>query len=131
MIACSKHQCLRHNQVIGTLSVIDSCSSIGKAYTNPIIPVAPGKLSTISLDIPLGFTFNDRAFYRTNVSSYTKAVRTEDLLCPTWGLGNVNASEYFKQSTVGPPYNPIIDPPAELLTFDPGKSYCTIDSVRL
>ena len=116
--------------MIGELYAHDSCTSIGKTYTNPIVAIAPGGLSTVSLDIALGVTFNDRNFYRSSINSFTKAVRTEDLLCPTWGLGNRNDTEYFKVSTVGPPFNPIVDPPLELLHLDPGESYPEIEDAK-
>lgn len=99
---------------------------VGSVYTNPTVAVPMGCLSTILLNISIGATFTNRNFDRgfaNFLSSYTKAVRTEDLICPTWGLANnLNLGE---AATVGSPFNPIIHPPSELINLDPAWRQCT------
>ena len=106
----------------------DSCGTVGSIYTNATIAVASGDLSTVSLDLPIGAVFNNRGYARwhESVSAFTKNLRTEDIQCPTWGLGN--ATEDPRQQymfTVGAPFNPIIDPPQALLGLDPAWKACS------
>ncbi len=102
----------------------DSCGVVGSIYTNPIVAVPMGGLSTISLNLSIGASFIDKNFGRgrSAIPSFTKMVRTEDLICPTWGLAN---STEGSLATVGPPFNPIIHPPSELINFDPAWKQCT------
>ncbi len=107
--------------MVGTASVLDSCGQVGSAYTNAIVPVPMGGLSTVSLNLSIGATFQNNYFQRV-VSSYTKKVRLEDLACPTWGLQSQTKNQATQ--TVGYPFLPIIHPPSELLSFDPGWARC-------
>ena len=102
----------------------DSCGVVGAMYTNPIVAVPMGGLSTISLNLFIGASFNDVNFDRGDLSipSYTKEVKTEDLICPTWRLAN---STQGSLGTVGPPFNPIIHPPSELINFDSAWRKCS------
>lgn len=95
---------------------------VGPVYTNPIVAVPMGGLSTISLNLPIGATFDNMPEDRQSVDGYTNPVRTEDLICPSWGLAGSFAGEL---PTIGPPYYPIIHPPSELLNLDPSWKYCT------
>ncbi len=57
-----------------------------------------------------------------------KVLDLADLACPTWGLSDpfmtsCSGSEFLTH-TVGPPYNPIIAPPNELLSIDPAWTDC-------
>ena len=101
--------------------MLDSCGQVGSAYTNAIVPVPMGGLSTVSLNLSIGATFQNNYFQRV-VSSYTKKVRLEDLACPTWGLQSQTKNQATQ--TVGYPFLPIIHPPSELLSFDPGWARC-------
>ena len=110
--------------MVGTASVRDSCGQVGRAYTNAMIPVRAGGLSTISLNLPIGASFFNRTGLRNNITSYTKQIRLEDLACPTWGLidAEPKSGGYV---TVGSPFFPIIHPPSEISAFDPIWSGCT------
>lgn len=99
-------------QIIGTARVINDCGRVGAVYTNPIVPVAAGDLSTISLNLPLGATFHDTD--RGDMEAFTKPVKVADLDCPSWGINN-SPGPY---RTVGPPFNPIILPPIQLISID-------------
>ena len=43
-------------------SVYDSCRPVGASYTNIIVVVYPGGLSTVSYDIPIGATFQPNQY---------------------------------------------------------------------
>lgn len=109
----------------------DSCGQIGSVYTNAVVPVPIGGLSTISLDVPIGASFLNRAEYRgvnhdmkwIDFSSYTKQVRVEDLACPTWGL--MKPEDKNGYATVGLPFFPIIHPPSEISAIDRAWSRCS------
>lgn len=83
-----------------------------------------GGLSTISLNLSIGASFNDVNYDRgtSSIASYTKAVNTEDLVCPTWGLAN---SHFDQLATIGSPFNPIIHPPSELINLYPAWRQCS------
>lgn len=100
----------------------DSCGQVGSIYTNALVPVPKGGLSTISLNLPIGASFMNRDYGREAIASYTKQVRIEDLVCPTWGLMNGKINDF---ATVGSPFFPIIHPPSELISFDPAWGRCT------
>ena len=108
--------------IVGPASVSDSCGTVGSVYTDPIVAVPLGNLSTVSLQLPPGVNFVNNGKNRAGVNSWTEAVRTEDLLCPTWGLANRSEVD---RVTVGPLFNPIIHPPPELVSFDPAWRKCT------
>lgn len=109
----------------------DSCGQVGSVYTNAVVPVPIGGLSTISLDVPIGASFFNRAEYRgvndptkwTDFSSYIKQVRVEDLACPTWGL--MKPEDKNDYATVGLPFFPTIHPPSEISAIDRAWSRCS------
>ena len=117
--------------LVGTASVQDSCGQVSSVYTNTVIPVPIGGLSTISLDVPIGASFVNRAEYRgvnhdsnwTDFLSYTKQVRVEDLACLTWSLMKLEDKNGY--ATVGLPFFPIIHPPSEISTIDCAWDRCS------
>lgn len=82
-----------------------------------------GGLSTVSLDIPIGSSFDD--FGRGSADAYTKSLKVADLMCPTWGLKDSNDKAFSAYTTVGAPFNPIIVPPSQLISLDPSWLTCT------
>lgn len=109
----------------------DSCGQVGSVYTNTVIPVPIGGLSTISLDVPIGASFVNRAEYRgvnhnsnwTDFLSYTKQVRVEGLACPTWSL--MKSEDKNGYMTVGLPFFPIIHPLSEISAIDRAWGRCS------
>lgn len=99
--------------------MINDCGQVGSIYTNTIVSVAAGDLSTISLNLPPGATFHDTD--RDQIEAFTKPVKVADLDCPSWGIKNSPGPD----RTVGPPFNPIILPPTQLITLDPAWLGCT------
>lgn len=79
-----------------------------------------GGLSNISYYLPIGVTFYDSPD-QISVEAYTKPIRVEDLICPSWGLAGANGYIFI----VGSPYYLIIHLPSELLRLDPSWKYCT------
>ena len=98
----------------------DYCGQVGAKYTSLIIPFPPGALSSYSWDIPVGSTVSiqDNFFQ----AEFTKAVNVQDLACPTWGFASTRLAG---RPVVGPPFNPLIEPPKQLLEFDPEWRKCT------
>ena len=83
---------------------------------DPTIALPPGRLSTLS------YSAWPTPFEGIATKSYDFEA------CPTWGLNSAfnstmafNPGEYL---TVGPPWNPIILPPQELLDLDPAWKLC-------
>ena len=103
--------------------MINDCGQVGSIYTNAIVSVAAGDLSTISLNLPLGATFHDTD--RDEIEAFTKPVKEADRDCPRWGIKN--SSGLYR--TVGPPFNPIILPPTQLITLDPYIAWVGSDGV--
>ena len=95
----------------------DDCGRIGPIRTNGIVPVRSDDLSSLSFNIPI-----DSTFHYLHETSYLKQVKVADLMCPTWGVKG--AFDPAGGMTVGPPFNPIIYPPPNLLHFDPAWSNC-------
>ena len=50
----------------------------------------------------------------------TKSLNVADLECPTFGLGPGTNNEGKPCRTIGPPYLPLIVPPPQVLSLDPG-----------
>lgn len=120
----------------------DYCGAIARVDTRSIVALPAGGISTLSYDIPIGSTIVGVEVQGIPVSlqsykSYTKTLNVEDLACPTWGLAAVSYKPstlpsnlyhgivVFTQSIVGPPFDPIILPPKELLSLDPAWARCS------
>ena len=107
------------------MTVSDQCGIRGSIYLNPTIAVRPGGLSTLS--------------YRSgvNVAHGVSSGAYDPAACPTYGVSDPITSigeEYVGNSstwttrtfrTIGPPYNPVLLPPEELLSLDPEWRACT------
>ncbi len=109
----------------------DFCGIIGPVPTNPVIPIT-GQLSTASYDYKLGEVWQGEGQGR---SGTTKRLDFADFANPTWGLSNEFVTSYIdsfnnrpavrKVRTIGPPFNPIVVPPPELLSYEPAWSVCS------
>ena len=108
----------------GAVSVTDSCGVRGHTYDNPTIAIPPGSLSTISWhNIILGYDG-----YAPQTGVYDPAA------CHTYGvddgstfswLNGLSSWETSVSYNIGPPYNPILLPPAQLTALDPDWEACT------
>ncbi|MCJ1426494.1 hypothetical protein MMC29_004397 [Sticta canariensis] len=111
-------------QIVGTARVINDCGQVGSVYTDAIVAVPDGDLSTISLDLSIGASFQDAN--RINIPAHTKPLRVADLACPTWGLeDSPHRNDLYGYTTVGYPFNPIIVPPSQLISLDSAWLQCT------
>lgn len=99
------------------------CGPVGPAYTNPIVALPPGVLSTYSPGFPVTFgeKYSDPngQFLGWPFIGYQKPLNIKDLACPTFGLGRFTGADYSVTTTYGPPYLPIIIPPLQIMTLDP------------
>ena len=132
-------------EILGAATVTDLCGPITRSATSSIVPIPEGRLSTISSDVPLGRTYESMEMW----SSVTKALNPTDIACPTWGVSTSLSTSYRDCSNaaeiaigltctaphestihtltvVGPPFNPIIVPPSELLSLDPAWARCPL-----
>lgn len=111
----------------GAVSVADSCGIRGNVHYNPTIAVPSGDLSTLSF----GSTYVRYAGFEPQTEAYDPAA------CHTYGLGNGSTTSYLNKNggssrwvtsvaySMGPPYNPILLPPAQLTDLDPKWGACT------
>ena len=102
---------------------------MGPILTNPIITLAPGRLSTWKPGDPtfdaydnftVGEIWEDPA--SIVIYNYTAGIApldVKDLACPTWGLGRSTAANGTVITTIGPPWLPLIIPPMEMFTLNP------------
>ncbi len=110
----------------------DFCGGLGSVLTNPIIALPPGDVSS---SVPLDFFFKEGQTYFDpgvlGIGGTVKPLNLADLACPTFGVGYSTASDGHVETTIGPPYLPIIMPPKQLTTLDPvwQKSCTNIYSV--
>ncbi len=109
----------------GAVSVTDSCGVRGHTYDNPTIAIPPGGLSTISWhNNLLGFDG-----YAPQTGVYDPAA------CHTYGVDDGSTTSWLNELVsswdtsvsynIGPPYNPILLPPAQLTALDPDWEACT------
>ncbi|MCJ1395398.1 hypothetical protein MMC18_008282, partial [Xylographa bjoerkii] len=108
-------------QVIGTANVTDYCGQVGGQYTDVIVPIPSGGLSSYSWDVPVGGSFSLQENFFS--APFTKAVQVTDLQCPTWGIATTTPDMY-QYLFVGPPFNPMIQPPPQLTEIDPKWAAC-------
>ena len=108
----------------GAVTVSDECGIRGSVYLNPTVAVPADGLSTLS--------YRSELIIAEGVSTgvYDPAA------CPTYGVSDpiTFIGEYVGNNltwttrtyrTIGPPYNPILLPPNELLSLDPEWMACT------
>lgn len=107
-------------QIVGTARVENDCGLVGSIYTDAIVAVPDGDLSTVSLELSIGasFDYENRGF----ITAHTNALKVADLACPTWGLKD---GDHYGSRTVGYPFNPIIVPPSQLISLDSSWLKCT------
>lgn len=135
--------------MLGIATVIDHCGTINRVSTNTIVALPADGVSTLSFDIPIGSAIQvidggtGVRIQLQSLKSYTKTLNTRDLECPTWGIarvfktvGTVRRTDLLYEqhtydrinvthSVVGPPFDPIILPPKELLSLDPAWARCS------
>lgn len=110
--------------VIGGISVSDSCGLRGGVHTNPA-PVAVQAITTASY-YSWPSTCRPQG---ENAEARIDTLALSDIACPTWGLSDpfttsCDGSTYLTE-TYGPPYNPVILVPTELVSIDPAWGACT------
>jgi len=92
--------------------------------TNPFVTLAPGQLSTYSIQSELeksGQCYVDiQGLFGYGFQGFAKPLNVADLACPTFGLGPGTDSDGQPCRTIGPPYLPLIIPPSQVLSLDPG-----------
>ena len=111
--------------VHGAVSVRDRCGVKGKTYTNPTIALPQGELSTLSIGYGGGGNLTtglyDPAACRTY--GYSNGSTTWFWEYDNAGSSSWVSSLYF---SLGPPYNPVLLPPAQLTALDPEWQACTL-----
>ena len=135
-------------EMIGTATVSDHCGTIDRVATGTIVALPADGVSTLSFNVSIGSTILVMAesgyppSLFQSLKSYTKTLNIRDLACPTWGFASVSYTAStvqmegidgktrpyvgnLTQSVVGPPFNPIILPPKELLSLDPAWARCS------
>ena len=114
----------------GAVSVTDQCRQRGNINYSPTIAIPPDDLSTLS--------------FNKNLVAYDGFAPQTGLYdpgaCHTYGLSNGSTTSYLVPDphsigistwstsvsyTMGPPYNPILVPPAQLTALDPAWASCT------
>ena len=111
---------------MGTATVSDQCRTVGPKLIDPIITLAPGKLSTWTPGTDNYGDPNDLtvgAFWYLHADDHDLGagiapLKVQDLACPTWGLGESTSSDGTVYETIGPPWLPLIVPPMEMFTLD-------------
>ena len=133
------------------LSLVDACGVVGKTFSSTILAFAPGVISTVSYDIPLGANLASYRAQHGPYASVTKTLDPKDLACPTWGLsgpwnpnfsaaplldaggwvpqvnpagGLISEVDAGEHATVGAPFFPIVVMPTEALSLDPAWASC-------
>ena len=99
----------------------DQCDFVGTTLTHPWVAIPSGQLFTYSdpLQQP-GSCFQDLQSLGYFFEGTTKPLNVADLECPTFGLGPGTHTDGKPCRTVGPPYLPLIVPPSQVLSLDPG-----------
>jgi len=117
-------------EVVGTAAVTDLCGPVGSTYTNPIIAIPPGQLSTYENPVyyPVGSEYRDiNGVFGGGFLGAVKPLHVADLACPTWGLGRSTNKDGTVHTTVGPPWLPLIVPPRQVLALDPDWNKLCVD----
>ena len=103
----------------------DECTTVGPVLTSPIITLAPGDLSTWTpfseymSYYPSGLALSGWDPIEVVFQGETKPLLIKGLACATWGLGISTSADGTLVATVGPPFLPLIIPPAQAFTLDP------------
>ena len=73
-------------EVVGTAAVTDLCGPVGSTYTNPIIAIPPGQLSTYENPVyySVGSEYRDiNGVFGGGFLGAVKPLHVADLACPT------------------------------------------------
>lgn len=105
----------------------DQCDFVGTTLTHPWVAIPSGQLFTYSDSLQqVGKCFQDLQRFGYFFEGTTKPLNVADLECPTFGLGPGTDTHGKPCRTVGPPYLPLIVPPSQVLSLDPGwQKACT------
>ena len=117
-------------EVVGTAAVTDLCGPVGSIYTNPIIAIPPGQLSTYENPVyyPIGSEYRDiNGVFGGGFLGTVKPLHVANLACPTWGLGRSTNKDGIVHTTVGSPWLPLIVPPRQVLALDPDWNNTCVD----
>lgn len=97
----------------------DFCGQLGSVYTNPIVALPLGAVSTFR---PPAYLYHEGEKYFDpgvmGIPGTVKPLDLADLACPTFGVGKSTAPDGTVETTFGAPYLPIIVPPKQLTTLD-------------
>lgn len=108
-------------EVVGTAAISDQCGPLGAVLTHPWVAIPSGELMTYSNSLfPLGSCYYDIQGFGWMFEGVTKPLNVADLECPTFGLGPGTNTDGTPCRTIGPPYLPLIVPPSQVLSLDPG-----------
>lgn len=108
-------------EIVGTAAISDQCGPVGATLTNPWVALPSGQLATYSEGLQsLGQCYDDIQGFGWGFEGTTKSLNVADLECPTFGLGPGTSSNGEPCRTIGPPYLPLIVPPSQVLSLDPG-----------
>ena len=108
-------------EIVGTAAISDQCGPVGATLTNPWVAIPSGQLATYSEGLQsLGQCYDDIQGFGWGFEGTTKPLNVADLECPTFGLGPGTSSNGEPCRTIGPPYLPLIVPPSQVLSLDPG-----------
>ena len=129
-------------EIIGTAGISDSCGPVMPVVTNPIVAVDLTDLSTLYIHpVTDGQTYYSqlRSYQSPGITKGFRQLTLSDLACPTFGLSDpefdsiitsVRASFVNEETRIsytaysshyayhfGPPYNPVVLPPKQLLSY--------------
>ena len=108
-------------EIVGTAAISDQCGPLGAVLTHPWVAIPSGQLMTYSNSLfPLGSCYYDIQGFGWMFEGVTKPLNVADLECPTFGLGPGTNTDGTPCRTIGPPYLPLIVPPSQVLSLDPG-----------
>lgn len=118
-------------EIVEPATIVDKCGQLGRDMSHLVgTPMAfkPGELSSLSFDlaegVPLSIYSDILASTDYSRFIHTKAIRADEVACPTWGLND--SSPY---ATIGPPYYPLVVLPEAILSLDPAWEKCKSNSV--
>ncbi len=99
----------------------DQCDFVGATLTHPWVAIPSGQLFTYSDSLQqFGSCYKDVQYLGYFFEGTTKPLNVADLECPTFGLGPGTNTDGKPCRTVGPPYLPLVVPPSQVLSLDPG-----------
>lgn len=111
-------------QLVGPVSLTDQCGTDGfdgLTLTDPFVAIPSDQLFTYKFPY---YTegqqwYDPNGIIGANFVGEASPLNVADLACPTFGLG-IGSRSGRPYTTVGPPYLPLIVPPPQILSLDPG-----------